>query len=226
VKAYDNRVEETMKMRTIAIVSSMVLVSCAGQGSAVAQTPASGLAARAPAAPVQAAATEPAGKTQPSGDYQIGPEDLLDIAVWNSPALSRTAPVRLDGMISLPLLNDVRAAGLTPMQLRDAIAKKLVEYMPNPEVSVIVREVNRFKISVLGEVRKPGRFDFKSKATVLDAIALAGGLNDFAARSRIVILRQDGEGSKRIPVNYNKIVSAASEQDDVYLQPGDVVIVP
>ena len=121
--------------------------------------------------------------------------------------------MRPDGKISLPLLNDVQAAGLTPMQLRDVIAKKLVEYMPNPEVSV------------LGEVKKPGRFDFKSKATVLDAIALAGGFNDFAARSRIVILRQDGPGTKRIPVNYNKIISSSSE-DDFYLQPGDVVVVP
>src|SRR2546422_3424848 len=164
--------------------------------------------------------------TPAQGDYRIGPEDVLDIAVWNNPALSRTAPVRPDGKISLPLLNDVQAAGLTPMQLRDVIAKKLVEYMPNPEVSVIVREVNRFKVSVIGEVKKPGRFDFKSKATVLDAIALAGGFNDFAARSRIVILRQDGAGTKRIPINYNKIISTASEQDDFYLQPGDVIVVP
>jgi len=112
------------------------------------------------------------------------------------------------------------------MQLRDALAQKLVEYMPNPEVSVIVREVNRFKVSVIGEVKKPGRFDFKSKATVLDAIALAGGFNDFAARSRIVILRQEGAGTKRIPINYNKIISTASDQDEFYLQPGDVVVVP
>ena len=152
-------------------------------------------------------------------------EDVLDIAVWNNPAMSRTTPVRPDGMISLPLLNDIQAAGLTPMQLRNSIATKLTEYLPNPEVSVIVREVNHFKISVLGEVKKPGRYDFKGQATVLEAIATAGGLSDFAARSKITILRNENGTSKRIPVNYNKIVSAA-EGSDVRLRPGDVVLVP
>ena len=139
--------------------------------------------------------------------------------------MSRTTPVRPDGMISLPLFNDIQAAGLTPMQLRKTIATKLTEYLPNPEVSVIVREVNHFKISVLGEVKKPGRYDFKGQATVLDAIAMAGGLSDFAARSKITILRNENGTSKRIPVNYNKIVSAA-EQGDVRLRPGDIVLVP
>jgi len=216
-----------MKIRTVSGRASLVLVSLLVLMSAVAQAEGPGqVAAPAPAPPAQAPPAQGNGTGQPAPDYQIGPEDLLDISVWNNPALSRTAPVRPDGKISLPLLNDVQAAGLTPMQLRDIIAKKLVEYMPNPEVSVIVREVNRFKVSVIGEVKKPGRFDFKSKATVLDAIALAGGFNDFAARSRIVILRQDGAGTKRIPINYNKIISTASDQDEFYLQPGDVVVVP
>jgi len=208
-------------MASLVLVSLLVLMSGVAQAQAPGQ-----VAAPSPAPPAQAAPTQSNGTGQPSPDYQIGPEDLLDVSVWNNPALSRTAPVRPDGKISLPLLNDVQAAGLTPMQLRDVIAKKLVEYMPNPEVSVIVREVNRFKVSVIGEVKKPGRFDFKSKATVLDAIALAGGFNDFAARSRIVILRQDGGSTKRIPINYNKIISTTSEQEDLYLQPGDVIVVP
>jgi polysaccharide biosynthesis/export protein len=177
-------------------------------------------------AAVSGSATAPnPAKPANATDYQIGPEDVLDVAVWNNPAISRTTPVRPDGMISLPLLNDVQAAGLTPMQLRDDIAKKLTEYLPNPEVSVIVREVNHFKVSVLGEVKKPGRYDFKGQASVLDAIALAGGLSDFAARSKIVVLRNEGNGTKRIPVNYNKIVSA-SEEGDVRLRPGDIVLVP
>ena len=172
-----------------------------------------------------AATTPTDASPAPTTDYQIGPEDVLDIAVWNNPAMSRTTPVRPDGMISLPLLNDIQAAGLTPMQLRNNIATKLTEYLPNPEVSVIVREVNHFKISVLGEVKKPGRYDFKGQATVLEAIATAGGLSDFAARSKITILRNENGASKRIPVNYNKIVSAA-EHGDVRLRPGDIVLVP
>ena len=210
-----------MKTRTVVGMWSLILFSSLIGTSVFAQAQAPGRAA-----PPPQAALAPSDPKAQEGDYRIGPEDLLDISVWNNPPLSRTAPVRPDGMISLPLLNDVQAAGLTPMQLRDTIAKRLVEYVPNPEVSVIVREVNRFKVSVLGEVRKPGRFDFKSKATVLDAIALAGGLSDYAARARIVVIRQqDGGTTKRIPVNYNKIVSASSE-DDLFLQPGDVVVVP
>jgi len=198
-----------MKMRMLLWGSLLSLVAGA---PACAQTP-------------MAVTTPKDANPTPAADFLIGPEDVLDIAVWNNPAMSRTTPVRPDGMISLPLLNDIQAAGLTPMQLRNNIATKLTEYVPNPEVSVIVREVNHFKISVLGEVKKPGRYDFKGHATVLDAIATAGGLSDFAARSKITILRNENGVSKRIPVNYNKIVSAA-DQGDVPLRPGDIVLVP
>src|SRR5438445_8821420 len=101
--------------------------------------------------------------TPEQGDYKIGPEDVLDVAVWNNTAISRTVPVRPDGKISLPLLNDVQAAGLTPMQLRDVLTKKLVEYVPAPEVSIIVREVRSFNVSVIGEIRAPGRYELTSR---------------------------------------------------------------
>ena len=215
------------------LYGSLLTLLVAAPGLACAQNamPAANPGPTANVAP-SASAVAPQTAAAPSAaalasDFRIGPEDVLDIAVWNNPAMSRTTPVRPDGMISLPLLNDVQAAGLTPMELRDVIAKKLTEYLPNPEVSVIVREVNHFKVSVLGEVRKPGRYDFKGQATVLDAIALAGGLSDFASRSRIVILRKESNGAtKRIPVNYNKIVSASTDQDDLRLSPGDIVLVP
>src|SRR2546430_11157537 len=168
-------------------------------------------------------------KVQESIDYRIGPEDVLDIAVWHNEAMSRTVPVRPDGKISLPLVNEVQAAGLTPMQLRDALSKKLEEYMPNPEVSVIVKEVHSFKVSVVGEVKRPGRHELKSRATVLDVLAMAEGLGEFASRGRIVILRPDGNTLKRIPFNYNKVVSANGangELENFLLQPGDIVVVP
>src|SRR5437870_10494035 len=175
-----------------------------------------------------AAPTEESGPrpTSEQGDYRIGPEDVLDIAVWNNTAISRTVPVRPDGKISLPLLNDVQAAGLTPMQLRDVLIKKLAEYTPTPEVSVIVREVHSFKVSVIGEVKRPGRHELKSRATVLDALAMAEGLGEFAARGRIVILRLDGNDLKRIPFNYNKVVSSDGELENFSLQPGDIIVVP
>jgi polysaccharide export outer membrane protein len=166
------------------------------------------------------------GRSPEPGDYRIGPEDLLDIAVWNNTAISRTVPVRPDGKISLPLLNDVQAAGLTAMQLREVLVKKLTDYIPTPELSVIVREVRSFKVSVLGEVKKAGQYELKSRTTVLDVIALSGGFTEFAARSRIVILRPNGTTVKRVPFNYNKAVAPEAQQQDLFLQPGDVVVVP
>src|SRR5205807_2423701 len=172
------------------------------------------------------AAAPPPGATTAAGDYKIGPEDLLDIAVWNNTAISRTVPVRPDGKISLPLLNDVQAAGLTPMQLREVLVKRLADYMPTPEVSVIVREVHSFKVSVLGEAKKPGQYELKSRSTVLDVIALAGGFTEFAARSRLVILRQAGATIKRVPFNYNNAASPHARTADFFRPPRDAVVVP
>lgn len=159
-------------------------------------------------------------------EYRIGPEDVLQISVWNHEAMSRTVPVRPDGKISLPLLNDVQAKGLTPLQLREFLVKRLAEYMPNPEVSVIVNDVRSFKVSVMGEVPRPGRYELRSWTTVLDVLALVGGFNQYAARSRIVVLRPNGKTMTRIPFNYNKVVSASPEQENFYLQSGDIVLVP
>jgi polysaccharide export outer membrane protein len=166
------------------------------------------------------------GPNPEPGAYRIGPEDLLFISVWRNEAMSRTVPVRPDGMISLPLLNDVQAAGLTPAQLREVLMRRLGEYEPSPEISVIVQEVRSFKVSVIGEVTRPGRFELKSQTTVLDALAHAGGLREFAARGRIVILRLNGATMKRIPFNYNKVVAADGQHENFFLEPGDVVVVP
>ncbi len=163
---------------------------------------------------------------EPDGDYRIAAEDLLDIAVWNNTAISRTVPVRPDGKISLPLLNDVQAGGLTPMKLRDVVTKKLSEYVPAPEVSVIVREVRGAKVSVIGEIKTPGRYDLRSRTTVLDVIAQAGSFSTFASRGQIFVLRLDGATSKRIPFNYNKVIAANGEHENFVLQPGDIVVVP
>ncbi|HEV8702667.1 MAG TPA: polysaccharide biosynthesis/export family protein [Candidatus Polarisedimenticolia bacterium] len=159
-----------------------------------------------------------------SGDYRIGPEDVLTIAVWKNEALGGEMPVRPDGMISLPLLNDVQAAGLTPMELRDVLVKRLSEYMPSPEVSVIIKEVRSPKVSILGEVVHPGRYDLKGRTTVLDLLALAGGLTEFASRSRIVILRGDGPGPARIRFNYGKATQDGA-RENIELRPGDIVLV-
>jgi len=171
---------------------------------------------------------QPEGRpgAEADGEYRIGPEDVLDIAVWNNAAISRAVPVRPDGRISLPLLNDVQAPGLTPMRLRDALAKRLAAFMPTPEVSVIVREVRSFRVSVIGEIKTPGRYELRTRTTVLDVLAQAGSFSDFASRSRIFVLRLNGGTLKRIPFNYNKVIAAEGEHENFVLRPGDIVVVP
>jgi polysaccharide biosynthesis/export protein len=169
-------------------------------------------------------------------DYAIGSEDVLEIAVWNNTTITRTLPVRPDGKISLPLLDDVQAAGLTATQLRDNIARALTSYIPAPSVSVIVREIHSFKVTVIGQVREPGRYELKDRATVLDVLALAGGLTEFAARGRIVVLRQDGPATRRLRFPYDDLASgdgetngkngATGHQLNFCVRPGDIILVP
>jgi len=159
-------------------------------------------------------------------DYVIGPGDLIQVSVWKNETLSRVMPVRPDGKISMPLLHDVQASGLTAMQLRDKIATALGEFLPNPEVSVGVNEVRSMRISVLGEVQRPGVIELRGATTILEAIALAGGFRDFASPSKITILRNDDSGkTQKIKFNYNRAVGSSGEENLV-LKSGDVVVVP
>jgi len=179
-------------------------------------------------ASAQQPATQARTKPAPAGveEYRIGPEDVLAITVWKNDAMSRVLPVRPDGMISLPLVDDIMAAGLTPMELRNVLAQKLTEFVPSPAVTVVVNDVRSFKVSVIGEVMRPARYELKSRTSVLDVLALAGGFNQFAARTRIVVLRQEGDKKVRIPFNYNRVTSGSADEENLYLRPGDIVLVP
>jgi polysaccharide biosynthesis/export protein len=184
----------------------------------------------APAAPAPAPRVAPVVRNPDAVDmtkeYLIGPEDVLDITVWkNCPDLCRTVPVRPDGKLSLPLVNDVQAAGMTPMDLRQHLTNQLAEYLPSPEVSVIVREVHNFKVAVVGAVKMPGDYEIKSQATVLELIARAQGLTEFANRDKIVVLRQKGAKTERIKFNYRK-VAEGDDEDNLYVRAGDVIVVP
>ena len=165
-------------------------------------------------------------------DFRIGPEDVVQISVWKNDAISRTVPVRPDGKISLPLLNDVHAAGLTPLELQALLVKRLSEFLPAPEVTVIVTEIRSVKFSIIGEVARPGRYEARSRITVLDAIALAGGFTTFASRSKITIFRPDGNSIKRLQFNLKKLVSegvltaSGGQDEDIYLRAGDTILVP
>jgi len=152
-------------------------------------------------------------------DYRIGVDDVLDIAVWNVTELQKTVPVRPDGKISLPLVNDVVAAGLTPMELRTQLTKLMAVFVHDPDISVVVREIHSLKVSVIGEVHTPGRYDLKGPATVLDALALAGGFTEFASRRHITILRSQ----QRLRFDYD---AAIAKGDNVLIKPGDIVVVP
>lgn len=177
-------------------------------------------------APETAAAAAPAASRAIEAEaFRIGPEDLLDVQVWRNPELSRVVPVRPDGMISLPLVNDIRAAGLTAPELREQITQRLSEFVPAPEVSVIVREVHSVRVSVLGAVRMPGNYEVNSPATVLDLLARAQGFTEFADRGRIVVLRQNGATTTRIPFNYRR-VAEGDDSDNFYVRPGDIIVVP
>jgi len=182
--------------------------------------------------PLLAAGQEPPESGGQRIDYVIGPEDVLDIAVWDNTQLTRTVPVRPDGKISLPLLNDVKAAGLTPMQLTRFLTTALAPYIPVATVSVIVREVHSFKVTVMGEVKTPGRYELKSQSTVLDVLAMAGGLTQYADRGRIVVLRRQGSDTRPIPFALDKLDtrnSSAAKQGlhhNFDLEPGDIVLVP
>jgi polysaccharide export outer membrane protein len=194
-------------------------------GDATPPAPAAGAPAAAPA-PTLPPVVRSASAVDMSKEYLIGPEDVLDITVWkNCPDLCRTVPVRPDGKMSLPLVNDVQAAGLTPMALRQHLTQQLSEYLPSPEVSVIVREVHNFKVAVVGSVKMPGDYEIKSQATVLELLARAQGLTEFANRDKIVVLRQNGTKTERIPFNYRK-VAEGNDQDNFDVRAGDIIVVP
>lgn len=158
-------------------------------------------------------------------EYRIGPEDVIEVVVWNNDTVNRTVPVRPDGMISLPLVNDVRAAGLTPLELRDQLTTAFRKFMPQPEVFVIVQEINSPKVLVVGEVVHPGRYVIKGPTTVLDIVAQAGGLTEFASSSDATMTRMfDGKVQKySVRTRADEIEDARFE---IHVEPGDIIVVP
>jgi polysaccharide biosynthesis/export protein len=159
--------------------------------------------------------------------YVIGANDMLSINVWKEPDISRSVPVRSDGRISLPLVGELQASGETPRQLEQEIAKRLQNYISEPEVTVIVTDSKSQKINILGMVNKPGAYLLTGSTTVLDAIAMAGGFKDFAKQKSVYILRRAPDGTeKRIPFNYKDVIKAKNVDQNIRLEAGDTVVVP
>ena len=162
---------------------------------------------------------------QSSASYIIGPDDTLFVSVWKEPDLTATLPVRADGMISLPLLNDVQAAGLTPMQLASSITEKLKKFVSDPRVTVVVTQMNSQRVYVTGEVMHPGAMNRTPDMTVLQALANAG-FTQFANTKGIYVLRNENGTQKRYQVNYKKLIKGEGGDQNIVLKPGDTIVVP
>jgi polysaccharide biosynthesis/export protein len=210
-------------MISACFVLSAVAFAQAGQGTALPALPAS-------ASNAQPVTTQKPDNTDPKGhdnSYIIGNDDVLSINVWKETEISRSVPVRSDGKISLPLAGEVQAAGSTPLKLEQDISAKLKNYIAEPEVTVIVQQVNSQKFNILGQVNRPGSYPIANTATVLDAIAIAGGFRDFAKQRAIYLLRQNADGTqKRIPFNYKDVVKGKNPEQNIKLQPRDTIVVP
>ena len=205
---------------TMSIFASTALMA---QSGSEASTPTAG----SPAATQPAQNVEASAAKAHDNSFVIGNDDVLAINVWKEPDVSRSIPVRSDGKISLPLVGEVQATGRTPLKLEEKIAARLKNYIAEPEVTVIVQQINSQKFNILGMVNKPGSYVINNSATVLDAIALAGGFRDFAKQKSIYILRQDTDGSQtRLPFNYKEVVKGKNSGQNIKLQPRDTIVVP
>lgn len=205
------------------ILTGMLLALSVGSAIQAHQEPAADAGKPAGSASKATAATSAPAT---DADYKIGPQDVLRIDVWKEPDISRVAPVRPDGRISLPLLNDVQAAGLTPTQLAAVLTEGLKKFITNPQVTVSVSEINSRRVYVTGEVTKPGAFPLLPNMTVLQALSSSGSFTQFAKIKGIYVLRvEDGKQVKH-PFNYKDVVSGKKPELNIMLQPGDVIVVP
>lgn len=191
---------------------------------------AASLAAQQKPAP-NGAATPPAGVTIPAGivppaDYVIGPDDVLAVVFWREKDMSSDVTVRPDGKITLPLLNDVQASGLTPDQLRDAVSKAAAQYIEVPAVTIVVKTINSRKVFITGQVGKQGSFPLLGPTTVLQMLATAGGVHEFADTKNIMVLRTENGRQTAFRFNYNDVRKGRNLRQNIELKPGDTIIVP
>ena len=213
-----NRIGQSATLLVCALLPSMLVAQTMAKNDDKPAAAATAMAAQAP---------NSSGAKPHDDSFVIGNDDMLAINVWKEPDISRSIPVRSDGKISLPLIGEVQAAGLTPLKLEQDTASKLQNYISQPEVTVMVQQINSQKFNVLGQVAHPGTFVIANSPTVLDAIALAGGFRDFAKQKAVYVLRQNADGTQtRLPFNYKEVVKGQHTEQNVKLQPRDTVVVP
>jgi polysaccharide export outer membrane protein len=161
-----------------------------------------------------------------AADYLIGAEDVLQIMFWRDKDMSAEVMVRPDGMISLPLLNEVHAAGLTPTQLKDLLIEQSKKFVEDPNITVVIKQINSRKVYITGEVGKPGLYPLMGPTTILQLISLAGGLRDYAKSDKITIMRNDGGKPANFRFNFQEVLKGKKLQQNILLKPGDTIIVP
>ena len=172
----------------------------------------------------RSAAVAPPSKV--GADYQIGADDVLDVNVWKEQELTRTLQVRPDGKISMPLLNDVQAAGLTPSQLAQSISERLKKYLTAPQVTVMVTQINSQRVYVTGEVTRPGAYPVLPGMTILQAITSAGGLTPFANSKKIFLMRNDNGVPAKYPFSYKEVLDGRKAEENLKVKAGDTIVVP
>jgi polysaccharide biosynthesis/export protein len=190
-----------------------------------APAPATAAPSAVPSAPATSATAAGAGVTVPA-DYTIGPEDVLSIVYWRDKDMSSDVAVRPDGKISLPLLNDVQAAGLTPAQLREKLVDASKKYIEDPNITVVVQKMNSRKVFITGEVDKPGPYALFGPMSVLQLISMAGGLREYADSKKILVVRTDNGKQVTFPFNYKDVVTGKNLKQNIELKSGDTVVVP
>ena len=217
-------------MRTL--FATVLALTLLAQGVALAQAAPPGAQVPKPTAPTTKPVV-PAAGAPTEGGFAIGPEDVLGIVFWRDPEMSGDVTVRPDGMITLPLVRDIKAAGLTPIELADRIQQAAREFITDASVTVVVRQMNSRKVFITGEVARPGAYPLGSSMTVMQLIALAGGLTEFADGKHIVIMRADSGGTVRpggqrvaLAFNYNEVAARRNLNQNIDLKPGDTVVVP
>ena len=218
-------------MRGTIVFSFAILLASAGITQAAPQDKKDTRKGTAVASARDTAAPDTEGKTAPVAAttdpaYMIGPEDMLDINVWKEPDVSRVVPVRPDGRISLPLINDVQAAGLSPQQLAANVTEKLRKYLNEPQVTVIVTAINSQRVYVVGEVLRAGAFPLIPGMTVLQALSSSGGFTAFADVKTIHVMRLRNGKHIELPFNYREVLKGDNPDQNIKLEPGDTVVVP
>jgi len=195
-------------------------------GSMLAQSTDPAIAATAGGPSVPNTVTPPGGRAH-DNTFVIGNDDVLSINVWKEPEFTQSIPVRSDGKISLPLIGEIQAAGKTPLQLEQDLTTRLKTYITDPDVTVMVSKINSQKFNILGRVAKPGSYPLSAASTVLDAIAAAGGFQDFAKQKGVYVLRPTaGGGETRIAFNYKDVIKGKHPEENIRLQAHDTIIVP